>query len=113
MVTTSDYLSSMKTVGVKELKARLSEVLRLVQGGETVLVTNRDHVVAELRAHDPATPPRERAETLLDDLARAGEVTRARRSKDAWCWSPRGLGLPAGTARSLLEGLRDERAGEG
>ena len=41
----------MKTVGVRELKNRLSEYLRQVRSGEGVLVTNRGEVVAEL------TPP--------------------------------------------------------
>ena len=39
----------MKSVGVKQLKARLSEYIRLVRTGETVLITDRDEVVAELR----------------------------------------------------------------
>jgi prevent-host-death family protein len=41
----------MKTVGVRELKNRLSEYLRHVRSGESVLVTDRGEVVAEL------TPP--------------------------------------------------------
>ena len=47
-------MGTMKAVGIKELKARLSEFVRLVKSGETVLVTERDEVVAELRAG--ATP---------------------------------------------------------
>ncbi len=39
----------MRTVGLKLLKDRLSEYIRLVSSGETVLVTDRDRVVAELR----------------------------------------------------------------
>jgi antitoxin (DNA-binding transcriptional repressor) of toxin-antitoxin stability system len=39
----------MKSVGIKQLKSRLSEYLRLVRNGETVFVTDRDEVVAELR----------------------------------------------------------------
>jgi prevent-host-death family protein len=39
----------MIAVGVRELKARLSEYLRLVRAGELVLVTDRGRVVAELR----------------------------------------------------------------
>ena len=42
-------MGTMKAVGIKELKARLSEFVRLVKSGETVLVTERDEVVAELR----------------------------------------------------------------
>jgi antitoxin (DNA-binding transcriptional repressor) of toxin-antitoxin stability system len=37
----------MKTVGVRELKNRLSEYLRQVRSGESVLVTDRGEVVAE------------------------------------------------------------------
>jgi len=43
----------MRAVGLKVLKNKLSEYVRLVAGGETVLVTDRDRVVAEL------VPPRE------------------------------------------------------
>jgi antitoxin (DNA-binding transcriptional repressor) of toxin-antitoxin stability system len=52
----------MKTVGVRELKNRLSEYIRQVRSGETVLVTDRGDVVAELSppgrmATDPTIPP--------------------------------------------------------
>jgi antitoxin (DNA-binding transcriptional repressor) of toxin-antitoxin stability system len=39
----------MKAVAVRELKNRLSAYLREVAAGETVLVTDRGRVVAELR----------------------------------------------------------------
>lgn len=51
----------MRTVGIKTLKNRLSEYVRLVQAGETVLVTHRDRVVAELGPPSPG-----RAERLED-----------------------------------------------
>jgi prevent-host-death family protein len=38
----------MKTVGLRELKNRLSEYVRKVRSGEGVLVTDRGEVVAEL-----------------------------------------------------------------
>lgn len=38
----------MKTMGIRELKNRLSEVVRAVRAGEHVLVTDRGTVVAEL-----------------------------------------------------------------
>jgi prevent-host-death family protein len=46
----------MKTVGVRELKNRLSEYLRHVRLGDTVLVTDRGEIVAELTppGHAPA-----------------------------------------------------------
>jgi antitoxin (DNA-binding transcriptional repressor) of toxin-antitoxin stability system len=38
----------MRAVGIKALKNKLSEYVRVAAGGETVLVTDRDRVVAEL-----------------------------------------------------------------
>ena len=38
----------MRVVGLKVLKNKLSEYVRLAQSGERVLVTDRDRVVAEL-----------------------------------------------------------------
>ena len=38
----------MRFVGIKILKNKLSEYVRLAAAGETVLVTDRDRVVAEL-----------------------------------------------------------------
>ncbi len=53
----------MRSVGLKILKNKLSEYVRLAASGETVLVTDRDRVVAEL------TPPRaERSPFLADAL---------------------------------------------
>jgi antitoxin (DNA-binding transcriptional repressor) of toxin-antitoxin stability system len=66
----------MKTVGVRELKNRLSEYLRQVRSGESVLVTDRGEVVAELAppghgtADGNVTPG-------LRALARRGLVTLA------------------------------------
>jgi antitoxin (DNA-binding transcriptional repressor) of toxin-antitoxin stability system len=64
----------MRAVGVKVLKDRLSEYLRLAASGETVLVTDRDRVVAEL---GPPRPGRAAtvADALLAEAVRAGWVT--------------------------------------
>jgi antitoxin (DNA-binding transcriptional repressor) of toxin-antitoxin stability system len=67
----------MKSVGLKVLKNRLSEYVRLAASGETVLVTDRDRVVAEL------TPPREGrpttvADATLADLIEKGWLTPAK-----------------------------------
>ena len=61
----------MRSVGIKTLKNRLSEYLRLVAAGETVLVTDRDRVVAEL---GPPTAGRSAsvADALLADVVRRG-----------------------------------------
>ena len=60
----------MKTVGVRELKNRLSEYLRQAKSGEGVLVTDRGQVVAEL------TPPGHGA---TDASVPAGLLALARR----------------------------------
>ena len=61
-VASGSYISEMRTVGLKILKNRLSEYIRLVVAGETILVTDRDRVVAELR------PPTVSHPLLLDTL---------------------------------------------
>lgn len=46
----------MKTVGLRELKNRLSEYVRQARTGQAVMVTDRGQVVAELRS--PGQVPR-------------------------------------------------------
>jgi antitoxin (DNA-binding transcriptional repressor) of toxin-antitoxin stability system len=60
----------MKTVGIRELKNRLSEYLRLVRAGESMLVTDRGEVVAEF------SPP---GRVLADASTPAGLLGLARR----------------------------------
>ena len=61
----------MKAVAIKELKNRLSRYLREVSAGETVLVTDRGKVVAELRR--PTTDLRVGVlERSLEPLANEG-----------------------------------------
>ncbi len=99
----------MRAVGIKQLKARLSEYLRLVKSGETVLVTEREAVIAELRPARRQPMPSESPEDVLDALCEAGEVTRASAPKRGWTWKPRGLGLAPGSAAALLDDLRADR----
>lgn len=66
----------MRVVGLKVLKNKLSEYVRMAAGGETVLVTDRDRVVAELG------PPKEgrspvAADSLLAEAVRKGWLTPA------------------------------------
>jgi antitoxin (DNA-binding transcriptional repressor) of toxin-antitoxin stability system len=58
----------MRSVGLKVLKNKLSEYVRLVGNGESVLITDRDRVVAEL------VPPRETRSPLLSDALLADAV---------------------------------------
>ncbi len=55
-VATSSYIGPMRAVGVRDLKNRLSEYLDLVRLGESVLVTDRGRVVAELRPPGQGAP---------------------------------------------------------
>ncbi len=64
----------MRSVGIKTLNNRLSEYIRLAASGETVLVTDRDRVVAEIG------PPKETrspflADAMLAEAVRAGWLT--------------------------------------
>lgn len=102
-------LGSMKAIGVKELKARLSEYLRLIKAGETILVTERNDVIAELRPARRQRPAPSDIEEILDELAAAGHVTRASKPKRGWTWRVTGLGLPEGTAAALMDELREDR----
>jgi antitoxin (DNA-binding transcriptional repressor) of toxin-antitoxin stability system len=102
----------VKSVGVKQLKARLSEYLRLARAGEVILVTDRDEVVAELRPARRHGVPADGLDDVLANLAEKGQITRASVSKDGWGWKVKGLGLPKGTAAALLDELRAERGSE-
>lgn len=64
----------MRAVGLKILKNRLSEYVRLAANGETVLVTDRDRVVAEL-VPPQAGRARASADALLADAVRQGWLT--------------------------------------
>jgi len=94
----------MKSVGLKVLKNRLSEYVRLAAGGETVLVTDRDRVVAELG------PPREGRSPVLNDALLAEAV------RHGWITPPT---LPAAapprapvtSLRELLRELSEDRTG--
>jgi antitoxin (DNA-binding transcriptional repressor) of toxin-antitoxin stability system len=99
----------MKAVGIKQLKSHLSDYVRLAKGGETVLVTEREEVVAELRPARRFPPPSVGLEGVLDALAEGGEIERASLSKDKWRWKTRGLGLSPRTVARILDELREDR----
>ena len=62
----------MRAVGVKVLKNKLSEYVRLAESGETVLVTDRDRVVAELGPPRPGRAPSSPMPCSPRPCARAG-----------------------------------------
>jgi len=80
----------MRSVGIKVLKNKLSEYIRLVvTTGETVLVTDRDRVVAEL--NPPGTRQSVTGDPVLDDLVRRGLLVPARNPTNTP--PPTGLGI--------------------
>jgi hypothetical protein len=94
----------MRSVGLKALKNKLSEYVRIAAGGETVLVTDRDRVVAEIGPPSPARSSMV-SDALLLDAVRQG-----------WLTPPILVGReppprkPVMTIDALLSGLQIDRA---
>ena len=98
----------MVTVGIRELKNRLSEYIRMVRAGETVTVTDRGTVVAELR---PPGEPSEAAkipEGLLK-LAREGKLKLGLPNDPSLYEMPRKPVLSGITSKELLDQERGDR----
>jgi antitoxin (DNA-binding transcriptional repressor) of toxin-antitoxin stability system len=73
-VATGSYLLFMRSVGLKMLKNKLSEYIRLAASGETVLVTDRDKVVAQITAPEASRSPLV-ADAMLAEAVRKGWLT--------------------------------------
>jgi antitoxin (DNA-binding transcriptional repressor) of toxin-antitoxin stability system len=106
-VATGGYILDMRSVGIKSLKDKLSEYVRLAAAGETVLVTDRDKVVAEL------VPPRAgRAEQVSDVVVaegvRTGWISPRRYPPGAVADLPKGT-LPLADVLADLARDRDDR----
>jgi prevent-host-death family protein len=95
----------MKSVGLRELKNRLSEYVREVRSGEAVLVTDRGEVVAELTPPGPGADERG-VPSVLVALARRGQLTLGVSNKAAVY--PR---LPRAMKRSHSAELLDQERG--
>ncbi len=97
----------MRTIGIRELKARLSSVLRDVQRGDHILVTDRGRVVAELRSPDAsvwAESPTDRARARL---ASQGHLRVAESRTTSYQASP------VKGRRGLAQEMLDAERGEG
>lgn len=108
-VVTSDYIGeTMRTIGIRELKAHLSRTLRDVQRGERYLVTDRGRIVAELRLPGMEIAPEL---TTIDvgrlQMAAAGELRLAERPRTRY--GRTGVSLSEGTAKTLLDHIRSDR----
>jgi prevent-host-death family protein len=91
----------MRKVGLKVLKNKLSEYIRLAAAGETIVVTDRGRAVAEI------VPPRHADnESLIERGAREGWLTPAKRPFQPL--PPRGP-VPGFTLEQLLADLDRDR----
>lgn len=91
----------MTTVGVRELRQRASELLRLVEQGETVEITDRGRPVALLTPLPGGSP--------LEQMRAAGEIEAATGSFDDL---PEPIDLPDGVelpSEVLARMRRDDR----
>ena len=96
----------MRAVGIRDLKSRLSEYLRRVQDGETILVTDRGRVVAEIR--EPGSGAVSGLPPGIWDLARRGEL-RPGTVNEAALYPQLPRLAADGTAAKLLEAERGSR----
>jgi hypothetical protein len=95
----------MRAVGVRELKNRLSEYLRLVRNGEEVLITDRGEVVAELRQPSPRlTLPY----PALLDAVQKGQARLGMPNRTDVYRTLAGV-MPSGSAAKLLDEERGSR----
>ena len=104
-VATSSYIVAMNEVGIKTLKNRLSEYVRAVSAGQTVLVTDRGRVVAELiapRVRDDASEEDQR----LGELMRQGVMSPPKAVPGSRLPTHR----PLATLEEVLRDLADSRA---
>ena len=90
----------MPTVGLKALKNKLSEYVRLAAAGETVIVTDRGRPVAEI------VPPHPKTESVIERGIREGWIRPAVRGPD---WPPKGKPIPGLTLEEILADLDEAR----
>ena len=102
----------MRAAGIREVKNKLSEYLRLVAAGETVLVTDHGRVVAQL-APPPVhgISPALTEEEALRRLAAAGKVRLATSQFSKADASPM-ASLPHVDVAAILDEMRSDRDGE-
>ena len=98
----------MATVKVSELKARLSHYLRQVARGQSVLVCDRDRVIARIEPAGGAPSTDAGDDRILDDLERRGTIRRPTATLPRG-WRERRPKLAADAVAALLEEREDGR----
>ena len=104
MEASRSYIPRMRAVGLKVLKNKLSEYIRLAAGGETVLVTDRDRIVAEI------VPPGHGRGEWLGDAVLADAVRNGWVTPPAFPQQGAPPRSPVATLDVLLRELREDRS---
>jgi antitoxin (DNA-binding transcriptional repressor) of toxin-antitoxin stability system len=94
----------MITVGLRVLKNRLSEYVRRAAGGDIVLITDRERVVAEMG------PPRSTRADLLPDAMLAEAVRKGLITPALDPDGPMPEQSPIAPLEEILQGLDSDRA---
>ncbi len=90
----------MKSVGLKVLKNKLSEYVRLAAAGETIVITDRNRIVAEI------VPPRREPQSVIERGVREGWIRPATRGAN---WPPPSKPVPGLSLEQLLADLERDR----
>jgi prevent-host-death family protein len=101
------------TAGVRAVQAHFAAYLRRVKDGESVSITERGQVIAQLTPPSPAVAPRETIKEMHLRLERTGQVARPSVSMEEFRAilrePPPGHGLPKGTMQRILDEDREDR----
>lgn len=98
----------MGTVGIRELKSKLSQYVRRAEAGEIVVVTDRGRVVAELRA--PGSGGRTDVHSGLLDMERKGLVRLSTRPNDPSLYRRMAyVDLGGESVQDIIDYLREDR----
>jgi antitoxin (DNA-binding transcriptional repressor) of toxin-antitoxin stability system len=99
-VASRSHIFAVRKVELKVLKNNLSEYVRLAAAGETIVITDRDHIVTEI------VPARREPETIIERGIREGWIRPAKRGAD---WPPPPQPVPGLTFEQLMTDLERDR----
>ncbi|MBM9501699.1 type II toxin-antitoxin system prevent-host-death family antitoxin [Leptospira sp. 201903071] len=72
----------MKSVGIRDLKNNLSKYLHLVKAGETIVITEHEQVIAEIKKPSEfIEDSKKRLYLYLEEQNRIGKIRLAKRNK--------------------------------
>ncbi|WP_036097075.1 type II toxin-antitoxin system Phd/YefM family antitoxin [Leptospira weilii] len=72
----------MKSVGIRDLKNNLSKYLHLVKAGETIVITEHEQVIAEIKKPSEfLEDSKKRLYLYLEEQNRIGKIKLAKRNK--------------------------------